>query len=196
MSIEMLDKPVEIVRPVYTYEEFCKNGGILQPIRAIVSYNTSIENIIGVSTDVAITHDRIANRRGTEEQLKNDKHVWRNYINQSNIIGYFAAEKANNGVVIGFSYCKPEDWEKFQTRIAKQIAINKFTNKVWCVNNDGEKGINAHAFIANKKVITKEFDFHVYRNGDIVNYILLGSFQAQLNHFFKRVKKYYKLEEK
>lgn len=178
-----------------TYEQFCKNGGILQPIRAIVKKNASFNEIIEEVSDISIVHDRLQRSCDCECTAKVKEH-WREYINQSNIIGYFSAEKTPCGIIIGFSYCKPEDWWKFDHDIAKQIAMNKLLNKAWIVDYEGNIRANEGQLWAIRKILTKMFNCYVSLHNDYsVAYLMLGSLHQQCMHFTNRVKRYYKIAQ-
>ena len=164
-------------------KEFEKNGGILQPIRAIVTptKNKTILDVVKLCNKIAVTHSSIMHGC---TKAKDD---WRYLVNRSNVIGYFAAIKEGDTVIISYSICKPEDWRNFGKHISKKIAVSKINNKCWSIDKSGcviEKsdlapthGLQNRPWIAAKGAAS----------------YMLGTFDQQLKYFVKRVIKYYKI---
>ena len=178
-----------------TYEQFTEAGGILQPIRAIVIKNArDLPFLFKQCEKIAVTHDRLTRPIIVADEFSEAKEQWKEFINRSNIIGYFAAEKCDNGVIIGYSYCKPEDWPRFKHSIAKNIAINKHSNKIWAfLGGDPREMCNEKALAKKYQALTRPFDGCAFGYGRSIHYLMLGTIMQQFYHFSKRVRKYYKL---
>ena len=192
------DKEIEYNRKTnLTYEQFTEAGGILQPIRAIVIKNAKdLSFLFKLCEKIAVTHDRLARRISFTGEMEEAREQWKEFINRSNIVGYFAAEKCDNGIIIGYSYCKPEDWPKFKHNIAQNIAINKHSNKIWAFVNDDPRALcNEKALAKKYQALTRPFDGYAFGYRRSINYLMLGTLMQQFYHFSKRVKKYYKLAD-
>ena len=187
-----------IGKPTSRMNSLPKRGGILQPIRAIVIKNAKdLPFLFKLCEKIAVTHDRLTRSIIPMDETYEAKEQWKEFINQSNIVGYFAAEKCDNGIIIGYSYCKPEDWPRFKHSIAKNIALNKHSNKIWAFLGDDSRAMcNEKALAKKYRALTRPFDGCAFGFGRSINYLMLGTLMQQFYHFSKRVKKYYKLEEK
>jgi hypothetical protein len=166
-------------------KEFESKGGIFQPIRAITTptKNKTIFDVINTCTEIAVTHDAVS--RGCAK-AKDD---WKKLVNKSNIIGYFAAIKEGNSVVVSYSICKPEDWKTFNKNISKKIAASKINNKCWTVTKD-------HIFENTKTVPThsmKHRRWAAHKCG--IAFHMLGTFEQQFQYFIRRVNKYFKTND-
>lgn len=166
-------------------QEFEKNGGIFQPIRAIVrpSCKKQLIDVIKECNHISVVHDRLS--RGCEAA----KEQWTNLVNKSSVIGYFAAIKNDHGdVIVSYSVCKPEDWKSFNKNISKKIAIKKESNKHWVVDS---KGFCIELY--GKPQLSNFMRNAPWTGAMGYEYLMLGTFMQQFMYFLKRVRKYYKL---
>ena len=179
-------------------EQFQANNGILQPIRAIVyTKPQSPIHIAKMVKKIALAQEALTNDHGLYSHTAAKK-VWATYVNRSNVVGYFAAYKSpdyelDGEIRIGYSFCKPEDWWKFNAGVSQKIAINKRYNQLWCVaggNGDLRRIVKRHAHSTMCAPLVYDF-----RHMNAVYYCMLGTINEQLDYFVKRVRKYFKTGE-
>lgn len=183
-------------------KEFYESGGIIQPIRAIVSYNLIDYDAVAKTTS-RIEMTLCDLKYGDEEKKETAKLHWASLLNKSNVIGYFSAIKLENGdVQIGYSLCKPSDWDKFDHEIGKQIAINKRSNLRWVIHKydmkeEPDPWVETCVYTGSP-ILNRNINIGIIRNDyikTVIMFNMLGTFWDQFNHFTKRVIKYYKLDK-
>ena len=185
-------------------EDFYKADGIVQPIRAIVNRNLfDFNKVSKVAVDVQLALAWLAS--DNEEEHETGKKTWRSLINSSNIIGYFSAVKISDyDIKIGYSLCKPMDWPNFNSKIGKTIAINKHSNYNWIVHAFDPKTGVCLPWIEQKLAMSKSLYNRFVnvgmthdKNGNKawIVFNMLGTLDDQLEHFVKRVIRYYRLDE-
>lgn len=177
--------------------EFQEDGGILQPIRAIVMKNPDIEKVATTSINIFNTLELLSsNDPKINKLIVADQ--WASCINKSNIVGYFAANKDEyNDVYISYSFCKPEDWYRFNPVIGKYIAINK-NSIVAAVVRDTKPNQTVIPKLKHRKLTYIGFNgpgFYGRRKTNFTVYAMLGTFEDQLEYFIKRVRKYYNFDK-
>lgn len=185
-------------------EEFYTDDGIVQPIRAIVNRDLfDFNKVSKIAVDVQLALTWLAS--DSEHEKEEGRALWKSLINSSNIVGYFSAIKiSEHDVRIGYSLCKPMDWPIFNPKIGKTIAINKHGNYNWIVHAFDPKSGVCMPWIEQKLAMSKAL-YNRYvnvgmthdKNGnkEFIVFSMLGTLDEQLDHFAKRVVRYYKLDE-